>query len=86
MLFVLDRDGIAACPDDPLRAQTPPVNDMPDLCPELIWHGLKNAIRNEQNFLGRTPQWWKDTILDSAYFAVEEMNQFEFEEVQQYEA
>ena len=66
MTYVLDRDGLAACPDDPLRVSAPHNKDV-DLCPELVWHGLVAAVRAERPFMGKSHTWWQDLILDTVY-------------------
>lgn len=82
MTYVIDRDGIAACPDDPLRVSTEEIDF--DLCPQLIWHGLALAVLNERPFMGKSHEWWQNMILDTVYEHCEHL--VDTETLREYEA
>ncbi|HCP78620.1 MAG: hypothetical protein CML16_14875 [Pusillimonas sp.] len=67
MIFDIERQPLSACPDDCARVAPTHQNDRPDLCRELVWHGLALAVRNERPFMGKSHEWWQNMILDTVY-------------------
>lgn len=53
--------------------------DCVDLCPQLVWHGLTHAMRNEIDFLGKPPAFWQEIILANAQALADEADPEEYE-------
>lgn len=86
MTYVLERDGIMACPDCVTRTGHAPEFERPDLCRELVFGGLKDAIRHERPFMGKPHTWWLDLILDQVYELTEDFDEVRYAmEVSEYE-
>ncbi|NYT67937.1 hypothetical protein [Pusillimonas noertemannii] len=62
--------------------------DCVDLCPQLVWHALAHAMRNEQDFLGKPPKYWQEIITQQAQALADEADpdQYEWWEIRYMEA
>lgn len=54
--------------------------DCKPLSPELVWQGVKFAVKNEISFMGKPHTHWQDLLCDAAQALADEADPYEYDE------